>query len=441
MPVMDGFEATALIRTQEKGSGLHIPIVAMTAHAMKGDRERCLEAGLDGYVAKHRSWKTIYSPPSKRPLLAIAPPLLHGGAERPNLSQAAGPSDPLGTNSFEHDESFQRELAQVFLEDCPQALSEIRVAVATHNGLALKLASHSLKSSARILKDEGATEAALRMEIVGRDGDWEHAAAASLVLTREMTRLTATMIDPRHGLCSIAKQRDSAARAGRMLDDAVNSRLNQTKKAPLMPTTSPPIRVLLIEDNPIEARLTQKWLETDNGDSFEVEWVDHVELGLDRLARDGIDIVVSDLNLPDCRGLETFNKLHALAPKIPIVLLTGKDDESLGALAVETGAQDYLIKQQVDVTKLQALLRYALARHRAHEEQLNTSKSGNILAHHRFHRRQRRGRYYDRGSQRRHRASETAEVRHRGGNAALVRNTRVSLATGAAREKPEKPGR
>jgi CheY-like chemotaxis protein len=52
MPVMDGFEATALLRQQERGTGRRLPVLAMTAHAMKGDRERCLEAGMDGYVAK-----------------------------------------------------------------------------------------------------------------------------------------------------------------------------------------------------------------------------------------------------------------------------------------------------------------------------------------------------------------------------------------------------
>ena len=137
-----------------------------------------------------------------------------------------------------------------------------------------------------------------------------------------------------------------------------------------------PIRVLLIEDNCIEARQTQKRLDIDAGKAFNVEWVERMAHGLDRLTRTGIDIVLSDLNLPDSRGLETFIKLHAQAPEVPIVVLTGQDDETLGALAMEIGAQDYLVKQQVDGAKLARVLRFSLARQRAREGQINKSSSG-----------------------------------------------------------------
>ena len=145
---------------------------------------------------------------------------------------------------------------------------------------------------------------------------------------------------------------------------------------------SSPTRVLLIEDNRIEAHLTQKCLDTPNGDSYEVEWVERMSQGLDRLTRAGIDIVLLDLNLPDSRGLETFATIHAQAPEVPIVVLTGQDDETLGELAVETGAQDYLVKQQLDTSKLPRVLKYALARHRAHEGQLSksvSSKSSRVI--------------------------------------------------------------
>ena len=194
MPIMDGFEATAMIRAQEKDSGQHMPIVAMTAHAMKGDRERCLEAGVDGYVAKPILEEDMFAA-IEAAVAGNAPPIASDGSNRPSTSKGGSIIEPRGVDLCEQDEAFQRELAFMFLEDCPQSLAEVRAAVATRNGLALKLAAHSLKNSARILKDEGATAAALRTEAIGRDGDWEHAVAASLVLTREMSRLTAAMID------------------------------------------------------------------------------------------------------------------------------------------------------------------------------------------------------------------------------------------------------
>lgn len=136
-----------------------------------------------------------------------------------------------------------------------------------------------------------------------------------------------------------------------------------------------PSRVLLIEDNRIEARLTRQWLGVDAGGAFDVEWVEQVSQGLDRLSRAGIDVILSDLNLSDSRGLETFIKLHAQAPEVPIVLLTGQDDETLGALAVENGADDFLVKKQTDGPKLARVLRFALARRRAHDGQLTKAVS------------------------------------------------------------------
>ena len=132
------------------------------------------------------------------------------------------------------------------------------------------------------------------------------------------------------------------------------------------------LKVLLIEDNRIEARQTQQWLANAKDGSFEVEWVERKRFALDRLIRGGIDIVLLDLNLPDSRGLETFLTLHGQAPQVPIVVLTGEDDESLGAAAVEQGAQDYLIKHQVDGTKLARVLRVPgqAARRRARRHQV-----------------------------------------------------------------------
>jgi Flp pilus assembly CpaE family ATPase len=136
------------------------------------------------------------------------------------------------------------------------------------------------------------------------------------------------------------------------------------------------LKLLLIEDNRLEARRTQQWLASASNGSFEVEWVERMRFALDRLSQGGIDIVLLDLNLPDSRGLETFLRLHGQVPQIPIVVLTGEDDESLGASAVEQGAQDYLVKYRIDGTVLARVLRYALGRQRAQGGQVNEPKHG-----------------------------------------------------------------
>ena len=124
----------------------------------------------------------------------------------------------------------------------------------------------------------------------------------------------------------------------------------------------PVINVLLIEDNRLEARQTQHWLAADKSAAFEVESVDTLRLAGERLAQARFDIVLLDLNLPDSSGLETFSKLHDRHSQVPIVVLTGEFDNSLGPAAMELGAQNYLVKQKADAASLTRVLHFALAR-------------------------------------------------------------------------------
>jgi len=142
------------------------------------------------------------------------------------------------------------------------------------------------------------------------------------------------------------------------------------------------IKVLLIEDNRIEARQTQHWLSSAKDEAYEVECADQLMLGLTRLAKGGIDIVLLDLNLPDSRREATFETLYNAYPEIPIVVLTGEYDEAIGPSTVEKGAQDYLVKQRADAASLTRVMRYSLARHRVQQEKikdLQPSKSGRVI--------------------------------------------------------------
>ena len=131
--------------------------------------------------------------------------------------------------------------------------------------------------------------------------------------------------------------------------------------------TNERIRALLIEDNPDDALLMQEALAEAHGGSLELEWVDRLSTGLERLAQGAIDVVLCDLSLPDSQGLEAFAKAHAQAPGVPIVVLTGLDDESVATAALREGAQDYLIKGQVDADLLMRSVRYAIERKRAED--------------------------------------------------------------------------
>ncbi|MGH7855771.1 MAG: PP2C family protein-serine/threonine phosphatase [Candidatus Binatia bacterium] len=128
------------------------------------------------------------------------------------------------------------------------------------------------------------------------------------------------------------------------------------------------IKVLLIEDNPGDARLMSEMLSEARGVFFELECAERLSTGLERLDTGDIALVLLDLSLPDSQGLETFSRVYARAPRLPIVVLTGLDDEALAVQTVHEGGQDYLVKGQVDGHSLVRAMRYAIERKRTQEQ-------------------------------------------------------------------------
>ena len=130
---------------------------------------------------------------------------------------------------------------------------------------------------------------------------------------------------------------------------------------------SRPLRLLLVEDNPGDARLLQEELREVTSVRFEVRHVTRLAEAVAVVGEPGLDVVLLDLSLPDGHGLSNIERLLQAAPALPLVVLTGTDDEQLAMKAVHTGAQDYLVKGQVTGPLLVRALRYAIERKRAEE--------------------------------------------------------------------------
>jgi serine phosphatase RsbU (regulator of sigma subunit) len=125
---------------------------------------------------------------------------------------------------------------------------------------------------------------------------------------------------------------------------------------------SAPIRVLLIEDDPDDVRLFQLYLAEDDGWRIELEHRPTLKTGIERLAEQDFDAVLLDLGLPDSSGLETFYQVYRVKPDVPVVVSTVLDVDELANQAVKAGAQDYLVKDQLDGYTLTRTIRHAIDR-------------------------------------------------------------------------------
>jgi CheY-like chemotaxis protein len=182
MPEMGGLEATAAIREREKKVGEHVPIIAMTAHALKGDRERCLAAGMDGYVPK-----PIQAQELRQVIAAVVPPEAPSAAAAPAAAPVLDASATL--ERVGGDRELLAELYHLFTEQCPVWLAEIRDAISRADADRLRRAAHTLKGAVGNFGAQAAHEAAQRLETMGRDGDLADAAATCAELERQLQRL------------------------------------------------------------------------------------------------------------------------------------------------------------------------------------------------------------------------------------------------------------
>jgi DNA-binding response OmpR family regulator len=129
------------------------------------------------------------------------------------------------------------------------------------------------------------------------------------------------------------------------------------------------VRVLLVEDNPGDARLVEIMLsEAGSSAGFEVSHAGTLGEALGRLEEAGFEVILLDLSLPDSSGLETVSRMRTAAPRTPMVVLSGQDDEEVALQAVQRGAQDYLIKGQGDGDLMARTIRYSIERQRVEEE-------------------------------------------------------------------------
>jgi CheY-like chemotaxis protein len=208
MPVMDGFAAVAAIRRREAASGTRLPIVAMTAHAMKGDRERCFESGMDGYVSKPiqppelyaeiarcfagRQLPTTPDAPEIRPVRldpAAPVPSPNGNAERLAIDWNAALVHTGG------DRALLRTMIDVFLAESPKMLAEVHSAIAAADAPRLRRAGHSLKGSCGYFAAEQACAAARAVEQLGQEGNLADASPLATALAHEIERLTPALAE------------------------------------------------------------------------------------------------------------------------------------------------------------------------------------------------------------------------------------------------------
>lgn len=212
MPVMDGYEATTVIRKQEEHTGQHIPIIAMTAAAMRGDQERCLEVGMDGYIAKPITTEQLIETIKKHAVKGTGMLINTGShsdasttssADLDNSGCRQDPRENASANEenqnmidwnialqfVQEDQDLMATVIEAVFEECPVLLSQLEEAIAKDDHALVQQSAHTIKGSFRIFGATHVEELTLRLEEMGRSKSLENARSTFIELQQYLTKI------------------------------------------------------------------------------------------------------------------------------------------------------------------------------------------------------------------------------------------------------------